>query len=170
MPQTIQRAPVGLLGMLDSKAGGQNPSLLLDEVGGVIDLTHLYAARLRRSRTSNVPIAALVLGVNIPQAASDHMFVRDGEMWLVHAVTAEVTGNVLGTPNFSAGVIAGAQFYMTGALSASATAGGVSVDGSRMNPIWLLPGDSPAFFVKNFSAGVTQADFKLNVLFDLVRT
>ena len=64
MPQTIQRPPHGLLALLDSKAGGQNPWQLDDNVSPSIDLRDLYEVRARRStNTTAITGATIAAGV-----------------------------------------------------------------------------------------------------------
>lgn len=170
MPITIQRHPVGVIGALDLRAGGDAPTAILEDVRGTFELSSYYLGRVRRSRTANILVAANVLGVNVPNPTTqDHMYVRDGEIWVIRALTAELS-NITGTCNGMAGFVAGAQFYMNGVLNANATAGGNGADGGLLNGLLLFPGDSPAFFFRNFIAATNTCDIKLNVLFDLIKT
>ncbi len=170
MPLLIQRSPVGLLGILDSKQSGMAPAALLDEVRAIYDVGSLYSNRVRRSRSSSILVANNVLGVNVSDpVASDHMYVRDGEIWLVWAIAAQLS-TVSGTCNGTAGFVAGGQFYMCGTVTTGAPATFAGADGGLLNGLILNPGDTPAFFFRNYAVGVTECDIQLTVLFDLVKT
>lgn len=162
MPQLINRVPRGLLGLLDSKAAGQNPALLLDEVQGGVELTDLYALNTRGtvSQASSLTAAGVTAGI------FTSLIVPDGEIWLVKAVTAHLSAPPLGaaaTLQIKAGFITSesARFNGLTELSPSiATGGDVCVAWS--GSIWLMPGDQPQVYATVFTGG--PHGVRLNVL------
>lgn len=74
----LQKAPLGLLSLLDLKTLGFNPNDFGNGVVGVVDVTELYAATLQN--TGNIGANVQVNGdpVTLPVPA--------GECWRVHSV------------------------------------------------------------------------------------
>lgn len=165
MPQLIQRSPLGLLGLLDSKAGGQNPNTLLDEVRPVIDLTDAFSVANRFSQNS--AIAGPVLGLNIfPTTLGEP---DPGEIWLMKRITVITTAviAVANTFRFVAGVhdIRNASFtILSDFVAVAAAVGEHLVCGGAVNYIWR-PGDQAAVFVLN---ATNPAPLRCTLVFDQI--
>jgi len=164
MPQTIQQNPYGLLGLLNSKAGGQNPNALLDEVRPAVELFDLYSVQNRRS--INSAIAAPVLGLNIfPTTLTEP---PAGEIWVMKAITVLTTAviAVATTFRFIAGVhdIRNGSFTGLGSLATAAAVGEHLISAGQPSYIWR-PGDQAAVFVLN---ATNPAALRCTVTFDRI--
>lgn len=101
MSQLIQRAPLGLLSILDSKAGGQNPNVLSDTVTTTLNALPLYEVQNRLSRNSQILAGAIVQGFN--DGAPTLLQPQPGEIW--HVLGLSVRGEAgIGAANFKATV------------------------------------------------------------------
>lgn len=60
-----------MLGLLDSKAGGQAPNLLLDELRAVFDIEPLFGLGTRGSATDTLASGGLAVGVNAVPAGAN---------------------------------------------------------------------------------------------------
>lgn len=164
MPQLIQRPPWGLLGLLNSKAGGANPNALSDEVSPSVELFDLYSVLERRS--VNSAIAAPVLGLNIfPVTLGEP---PAGELWVMKAITVLTTAVIAVAPTFRfvAGVhdIRNGSFTGLGNLATAAAVGEHLISNSQLNYIWR-PGDQAAVFVLN---ATNAAALRCTVTFDRI--
>lgn len=163
MPQPIQRNPYGLLSLLDSKAGGQNPNAILDELRPTVDLTDFLAVQTRFS--VNGAIAAPALGLNIAPVTLTEP--DAGEIWIMRAITAVTTAVIAVAPTFRfvVGVhdIRNGSFTCLSDFIATAAAVGEHLcTGARLAYIWR-PGDQAAVFVLN---ATNAAALRVTVTFD----
>lgn len=85
MASKINRTPEGLLGLLQSKANGQNPNLLMDEVRGGFDMFPLWAAFANFQESFSQTINAINTGpvVTVPNT----------EVWWLYSVRASFLSN-----------------------------------------------------------------------------
>jgi len=160
MPQLINRYPLGLLSLLDSKSGGYTPSGLLDVVQPTIDLTRFYIAS-DQSRASQVDQA--VVGVGF-QTAGSNVVVPPGEFWLVTNTTGE--SDTLGAgQTFQVAVgaryTASGPFFMLTPLSNVATVGQVALAGPQIGTIVLPPGTIVGAYTTQLVAGPVNFNFHL---------
>ncbi len=162
MTQLINRVPRGLLGILDSKAAGQNPSLLLDEVQGGVDLTELYALNTR----ATVSQASTLTGLGLTAGVYANLIVPDGELWLLKGLTAHLSAPPLGAAATLAGAVGyitqeSARFIALSDMSATIATGGDIII-SWYGQAFLLPGDSPQVYLTTLTGG--NVGVRLNAL------
>lgn len=165
MTQTIQRSPVGLLGLLDSKAGGLTPAQLGDVVYPMLDIAALYGWQSRVSINSTLAAGALVQGVNVFPAnlASP----APGEIWLVRSISVFATANyAAATFRFAAGWVdnRNAGFQQVGALIGGAI-GDRPVSGGQLEVVFRPGSDQVAVWVPAIAGAV---DLQANVCLDRV--
>lgn len=164
MPQLIQRAPLGLLGILDSKAGGQNPNALLDEVRPTVDVSTLYNVSQRLSVNATIAAGAIVIGTNLfPVTLSGP---QQGELWIVHRATVFATANfAAATFRFGLALIdsRNSSVSIMGTLISGA-AGERPITGGPGGFI-MRPGENLALWASNPAGAV---NVQLTTLFDLV--
>lgn len=79
MPGKINRVPLGLLDLLQSKTDGMNPGLLADSVAGVIDIEEFYLGQ--RLSHEFFTFATSAVGV------SGSLQVTDGETWVLWGIS-----------------------------------------------------------------------------------
>lgn len=150
MPQLIQRAPLGLLSLLDSKAGGQAPNTLSDLVTPTVELGPLYGIGTRERRTLSLLAASVVVGFNL--VGSGNGLVPPGETWHLLNLTGIPNNVVAAGMGFAVGFAdAGNRFSMVGSYIEAATATR-PVCGGECN-IWLPPGTQLGAWVGRTAAG-----------------
>jgi hypothetical protein len=149
----INRFPQGLLGLLDLKTQGENPSQLGPVVTPVIELADLYALNSRGSNSQN----STLTGLGVTAGAYSNLVVPQGELWVVYNLTAE-----LGTPPLGAGAtIAAAVGYVPTdnnrfiAMSpmCATIATGADFIAQFQGAFILQPGDSPQVFLTVLTGG-----------------
>lgn len=144
----INRVPVGLLGLLDLKAQGENPAQMNPFVQATLELRDLYALQTRATLSQ----ASTVTGLGVTGApAFANLVVPQGEVWLVYAITAHLSAPPLGagaTAQYSVGFVTNdtGRFVALGSPSPSYATGADGIanfDGA----VILQPGDSPNVYV-----------------------
>lgn len=85
MPADINRQPQGLLGFLDIKNLGRNPSPLSDGLAATLPLTDWYLETAAEYLTEgNLEIAGPALGYNRWTQAAQNLVVPQNQWWRVH--------------------------------------------------------------------------------------
>jgi len=153
MAQLIQRAPLGLLSLLDSKAGGIAPNVLTDTVAPTVELMPLYGLGTRQARSLTLAAAGVVVGFNL--TGSGNGIIPPGECWHLINLTC-VTANVIAAGvDWATGYSnTGSFFQMIGSPVATATAERGAAGGEC--DVWLPPGTQLGVWVERTAAG---ADF-----------
>lgn len=137
MPQVIQRSPLGLLSVLDSKAGGQAPNLLADLVTPTLDLQPMYGLYRRERVTASIAAAAAVVGFN---SLGGLLLVPSGETWRLLNLTGNVNNVVAAGTDVAIGYSdQTGRFSMVGSMVAAATNTRPTFGGEC--DVWLKPGD-----------------------------
>lgn len=150
MPQLIQRAPLGLLSLLDSKAGGIAPNALSDLVQPTVELLPLYGLSVRRKVNLSIAAAGVVVGFNL--VGSGLGIVPSGETWRLLNLTGVSNNVVAGGMNWSVGYAnPSSQFSMIGQQIANPT-GIRSAAGGECDR-WLEPGSYLGIWVASPAAG-----------------
>lgn len=149
MPQLIQRAPLGLLSVFDSKAGGVAPNQLSDTVQPTVDLQPMYGLYVRNRITASIAAAGVVVGFN---SLGGLLLVPAGETWRL----LNLTGNVNNVVAAGCDVAIGysdqtGRFSMIGSYVSCATATRPTFGGEC--DIWLKPGDIVGVWVGRTAAG-----------------
>lgn len=165
MPQLIQRPPLGLLGLLDSKAGGMNPNALLDEVRGSVELRELYGVQTRFSVNSAIAAGAIVAGLNV--FAPTLTAPGSGALWLMRAIGVRCTAAyAAATFRFNVGVF---DLRNNSYIALTDTVGGAIGEqpsvGTRMDGYVWRPGDQLAMWAVNAAGAVNVTG---TVAFDLL--
>jgi len=159
MPQLIQRAPLGLLSLFDSKAGGVAPNVLLDEVRCTADITKLLGLTVRRRASSSIAAAAAVLGFNFAGTST----VPPGEVWHVLNITGIVNNVIAAGITWAPGHgNASAALFMAVTPEIATVTGVRGVTGAEVD-LWLGPGDAIGSYVSRTVAG---ADLIWNWAYD----
>lgn len=163
MPAFINRFPQGLLGLLDLKTQGVNPSLLGEIVTPVLELSNFYALN---SRASNSQSSTLT-GLGVTAGAYANLVVPQGELWVLYNLTAHLAAAPLGAAaTFSCGVgyvpTDNNRFIGLGAESQQIITGD-DVIAQWQGEFVLAPGDSPQVYVTRLTGG------NLGVRLNLVR-
>lgn len=149
MPQLIQRSPLGLLSLLDSKAGGIAPNLLTDTVSPTVELLPLYGLGVRVRGNASVAAAGVVVGVN---SLGGLAVVPSGQTWHVLNITGIVNNVVAAGISYGVGYSApGNLFSMIGDERSTPT-GQRGLAGGPCD-VWLPPGSFIAFYVTRTAAG-----------------
>lgn len=154
MAAFINRAPVGLLGLLDMKSQGENPPQLAETVIGALDLTQLYALQTR----ALISQASTVTGLGVTAGAFTNLLVPQGELWLVTGLTSHLSAPPLGaaaTAQWTVGYVANdtARFVSLAESNAPAIATGADFV-SGFDGVYLLqPGDQPTVYVTTQTGG-----------------
>lgn len=164
MPQLIQRAPVGMLSLLDSKAGGQAPNILLDEVRASFDIEPLFGIGARGSLTASITAATIGAGVgvfaiadadNIPAGVGRHVRYLGVNTDTTPAAAYEFwVGWYIERINRFVPHGSG-----SGPLNATRGTAGGACD------FWWVPGIRPALYIGNNGGAVNMS---LNVIFESV--
>lgn len=152
MPQLIQRAPIGLLGLLDSKAGGQAPNLLSDELRAVFDIEPLFGLAARGSAVDTLTGGSLVVGVNaVPALANTDC--QPGVIRHIRYLGANTDTTPAGTFKFAVGwfIERVNRFVLHGQPSDAAALRG-AVGGAC--DFWQQPGIRPAVYVMDATGAV----------------
>lgn len=116
----IQTLPQGLLGLLQLKSLGKNPSELLDQVQPSYDLFEQYVQTLMQGEIGLFGVtpttAALVSAGHgfAPFANLASPVIPNGEMWWVEAATVYIVGNTLAAADT---VVAGAGYVLPNHLT-----------------------------------------------------
>ena len=164
MPQLIQRPPLGILGLLDSKVGGLNPNALADEVRLTVETNDFYGIQTRQS--VNSAIAAPVLGLNIFPVTLTQP--DTGVLWIMKRITVVTTAVIAVAPTFRfvAGVhdLRNASFTGLGDVANAVVVGEHLYSGGQVNYLWRA-GDQAAVFVLN---ATNAAALRCTVVFDAV--
>jgi len=149
MPQLIQRAPLGLLSLLDSKAGGIAPNALSDLVQPTVELLPLYGLGVRRSVQTSVAAAGVVVGLNQLGGVGQ---VPSGETWHLLNLTGIVNNVIAAGISWAIGYSnPTGLFHMVGEEKSTPTA----IRGLAGGPcdVWLPPGSFVAVYVTRTAAG-----------------
>ena len=163
MPAFINRFPQGLLGLLDLKTQGENPSQLSPLVQGTIELADSYLINQRSSNSQASTLTAL----GVTAGAFSNLVVPQGEIWVLYNLTAE-----LSTPPLAAATFACAVGYVptdnNRFISLSDYNSVTAIAAADIIVAWtgrflLGPGDSPQVFVTTLTGG------NLGVRLNLVR-
>jgi hypothetical protein len=126
IPPIIQRDPLGLLGVLDLKSGGQRPQQLAEFVQPVLEMLPLYLASQARYGSGNTA-ANTALGAIIPlTVANPGASPPSGKLWFITTLAASrlITATswlsfaAIVRPNTSVGL----DLYLTGPAQGSFTA------------------------------------------------
>lgn len=164
MPQLIQRTPLGLLSLLDSKAGGVNPSALSDIVQPVFDIEPLYGLSSRGSATDQIA-AGYGVGVNAV-AANGTTDCPPGVARHVRYLGANTDTTPAGALRFQVGWFIERinRFVPHGFPTDPLTASTRGVSGGACD-FWQFPGVRPAVYVMDATATV---NLSVVVLFESV--
>lgn len=162
MPQVINRPPVGLTSILDSKANGRAPGALLDEVRATVELLDLYGLGQRQSLQEQINNP--VLG---PQAFTTSE-VPEGELWRVLNLTVLIAANAGGVTAGGVGYFdptvpigGGVAFYALHQDRATVgAAAGVTQQGWQGSMFWL-PGYAAAGWIANNSANADSITLRM---------
>lgn len=162
MSQLIQRAPLGLLALLDSKAGGIAPNVLSDLVQPTVELIDMYGLGVRTAVQASIAAAGVVVGFN---SIGGLGLVPAGETWRMLNVTGRVN-NVIAAGLWWAPGFAhvGAQFQATSNPVQTPT-GRQGINGGPCD-IWVPPGTAFGIHVQDTAAG---ADLLLWLYFERYR-
>lgn len=149
MPQLIQRSPLGLLSLLDSKAGGIAPNVLTDTVTPTVELLNLYGIGKRNQVQASIVAAGVVVGFN---SIGGFGIVPAGECWRMLNVTARVA-NVIAAglwwaPGYSS---QGTQFNAV-AQPVQTPTGRQGISGANLD-LWVPPGTIFGVHVQDTAAG-----------------
>lgn len=142
VPETLAnpvgRYPLGLLGWLDSKAQGTTPHDLDKVLSGIVDVGQLYHQQPRQIVSGVSGAVASVgfwAGIQVP----------DDEIWFVHGVASQITGNPGVVPAGTTVQISTAynvktlgQMVFTDAAPAVFAAGAAAYSGRQLN-MWAPP-------------------------------
>jgi len=155
MPQLIQRAPVGLLGLFDSKAGGTAPNLLSDTVAGIVDLAPMYGLQQQQTRIVSIALATVIVGFN--PGAGSFSIVPPGEVWRMRNIAGSVSNVIAAGIDLAVGYAdPNSRFSKVGDYIACATATRPYLGGPV--DVWLNPGWQIGAWVGRTAAG---ADIQL---------
>ena len=154
MPQLIQRPPLGLLGLLDSKAGGQNPNSLSDEVRPVVDLNSFYGVQTRFSVNAALAAGAIAIGANVFPVTLGSP--QTGQLWVMRAIGVRCTAAyAAATWRFNAGVF---DLRNNSYVALTDTVGGVVGDqpsvGALLDGYIWRPGDQLCLWAVNAAGAV----------------
>lgn len=161
MPAFINRFPQGLLGLLDLKTQGENPSQLSPLVQGTIELGDSYLINQRASNSQN----STLTGLGVTAGAYSNLVVPQGEIWVLYNLTAE-----LGTPPLAAATFACSVGFVptdNNRFIGLVSNGPTAVAAADFITAWegrilLGPGDSPQVFVTTLTGG--NIGIRLNLL------
>lgn len=164
MPQVIQRAPIGLLSLLDSKAGGVAPNLLLDEVRAVFDIEPLFGMSARFSGQSTF-VAGDFPGVGpVPVPAGSTLDMPSGQLRHVRYLSAYQNGAAGNNFEFSVGWWddRNSTYHQHGISSRLIVTGQAGVAGGVAD-FWQIPGIRPAVFV---TSRTTAESVRVTMLYE----
>jgi hypothetical protein len=183
MPRLIQTPPVGLLSALTSKDGGVGPNALLDEVQGGVDLMPFYLLNFRRSRTRTLTKATINGSTTGPEGwnyfsllagptAAD-LTVPANQLWHLLSVSLHLA-TVVGSVNVQAAFTtrdpnlgsAGYGFPIgnsTGAVAAGTT----GISGGPVD-MWVGPGSTAAFFIRDWLLATNDCDVLMSVDYEVI--
>lgn len=155
MAQLIQRAPLGLLSVLDSKAGGQAPNLLNDTVVPTLDLQPMYGLYVRQRVTASIAAATVAVGFN---SLGGLALVPAGETWRLLNLTGNVNNVIAAGIDVAVGYSDQSnRFSMVGSMITAATATRPTFGGEC--DIWLKPGDIIGIWVGRTAVGADLIGF-----------
>jgi hypothetical protein len=136
MAQLIQRSPLGLLSLLDSKAGGIAPNILSDTVIPTVDILDLYGLGKRNAVQASILAAAAIVGFN---SLGGLALVPPGETWRMLNITGRVANVVAAGVWWAPGYVQiGAQFQAT-SMPVQTPTGRQGINGGLVD-FWVPPG------------------------------
>lgn len=158
----INRAPQGLLGLLDLKTQGDNPAQLAAFVQATLELRDFYALQTRATLSQ----ASTLTGLGITTGVFPNLLVPQGELWLVSALTCQLSAPPLGageTTRLVVGYLTNdtGRFIALGDSSPTLAPGedlGVGFAGTYL----MQPGDQPTVFQSNRTGG--NLGVRLNIV------
>lgn len=166
MPQLIQAPPLGLLALLNSKAGGQNPNALADTVQPTVELNDLYELNGLASRDVLITAATITAGVGtFIQPTGFQNRPLDNEIWRLRAVSIHgASAPAAGTAMILSPAIFDIRGGDSALLGTSPRFAGVAQNfGFGVNcDLFLRPQFSVGFYVNE---AATPTDVRLTCLF-----
>jgi hypothetical protein len=156
-PATISRLPLGLLDFLGIKSGGTYPRDLSTTLASTWDMLDLLAANHHSDIRNDTPVNAPNLITPIP------LVVPQTEVWYVPFFTVSATTIAAEAINGTVGVVGQGIPQPAFILGDSAGVGAsITMNASTKYPIWMGPGDQPAFRVNSITtAGNITLQFNL---------